>query len=81
MRTIAACLIFLLVAYLGLGAYAGYRVAQGIDNAEASSLVTRVGARVMGRPKVERLAIRAGHVPGWITRSPSFWWTLHAAGR
>ena len=79
MRTIAACFIFLLIAYLGLTAYAGYRVAQGIDNAKASSLVTRVGAGVMGRRQVERLAIRAGHVPVWITQSPAFWWTLHAA--
>ena len=79
MRMIAACLVFLLVTYLGVTSYAGYRVAQGIDNAKASSLVTRAGADVMGRRRVERLAIRAGHVPAWITQSPSFWWTLHAA--
>ncbi|HZZ63900.1 MAG TPA: hypothetical protein VFE17_00250 [Candidatus Baltobacteraceae bacterium] len=79
MRTITACVICLLAAYLGVTAYAGYRVAQGIDNAKATSLVTRAGAGLMGRRQVERLAIRAGHVPAWITRSPSFWWTLHAA--
>lgn len=79
MRTIAACFIFLLAAYLGLTAYAGLRVARGIQNAKASSVVTRVGAEVIGHRMVERLALRTANLPAWITRSPAFWWSLHAA--
>jgi hypothetical protein len=32
----------------------------------------------MGRDAVERVAIRKGNVPGWITQSPAFWATLRA---
>jgi hypothetical protein len=41
-------------------------------------VVTRVGARLMGRDAVEKVAIRKGKVPGWITKSPAFWAALHA---
>jgi len=70
--------VALAVAYGVLTAYAGFRVARGIDDAKASSLTTRVGARLMGRDAVERLAIRKGNVPVWVTRSPAFWLTLRA---
>ncbi|TAM90188.1 hypothetical protein EPN42_06200 [bacterium] len=71
--------LVVVLAYLLLAAYAGYRVARGIDDAKSSSLVTRVGAHLMGRNAVERLAITRGHVPGVLTASPTFWMALHAA--
>ena len=72
---LAACAV---LAYAALTSYAGFRVARGIDDAKASSVTTRVGARMMGRDAVERLAIRKGNVPGWITQSPAFWLTLRS---
>ncbi|HET7815093.1 MAG TPA: hypothetical protein VFL13_12050 [Candidatus Baltobacteraceae bacterium] len=78
MRFIAGLLIVCALAYAALTAYAGFRVARGIDDAKASSVVTRVGARLMGRDAIERVAIRRGGVPKWITQSPAFWWTLRA---
>ena len=66
------------LAYLTLAAYAGYRVARGIDEAKASSLLTRVGAHLMGRDAIERIAIERGHVPQLLTASPTFWIVLHA---
>ena len=79
MRLLFRTGLVVVLAYLLLGAYAGYRVARGIDDAKASSLVTRVGAHLMGRDAVERLAIVRGHVPGFLTASPTFWMALHAA--
>lgn len=70
--------VLVAVAYGALTAYAGFRVARGIDDAKASSAATRIGARLMGRDAVERLAIRKGNVPVWVTRSPAFWLTLRA---
>ncbi len=78
MRTLLSFLGLLVVCYLALTAYAGFRVARGIDDAKAQSVVTRVGARMMGRDAVERVAIRKGNVPPWITKSPAFWLTLRA---
>ena len=78
MRSIGIFVAAVVLAYTGLTAYAGFRVARGIDDAKASSVATRVGARVLGRDTVERLAIRQGGVPGWVTRSPAFWLTLRA---
>ncbi len=78
MRMLATLIILLVLAYSGLTAYAGFRVARGIDEAKASNVLTRVGARMMGRDAVEKVAIRKGGVPGWITQSPTFWWTLRA---
>lgn len=78
MRMLLSLAAALIVCYFVLTAYAGFRVARGIDDAKASSVVTRVGARMMGRDAVERVAIRKGHVPPWITRSPAFWITLRA---
>ena len=77
-RVVFRLAVFGLVAYVGLTAYAGFRVARGIDDAKASSLVTRVGAGMMGRDAVERVAIRKGNLPHWITQSPAFWLTLRA---
>lgn len=76
MRTVLSLVLLLALVYLVISAYAGFLVARGIDEAKASSVVTRIGARVMGRDAVEKLAIRKGNVPGWITESPSFWLTL-----
>lgn len=78
MRFTASLLVLLALVYAGLTAYAGFRVARGIDDAKASSVVTRVATRVMGRDAVERLAIRKGNVPHWITQSPAFWMALRA---
>lgn len=78
MRTLAALVIAIAVAYAGLTAYAGFRVARGIDDAKASSTVTRVATRLMGRDAVEHLAIRKGKLPHWITQSPAFWMALRA---
>lgn len=78
MRILATLLALFVLAYAGLTAYAGFRVARGIDEAKASSVVTRVATRMMGRDAVERLAIRKGNVPGWITQAPTFWMALRA---
>ena len=78
MSRVVALIAALALAYLALTAYAGFRVARGIDDAKASSTVTRVGASIMGRDAVERVAIRKGNVPRWITESPAFWLTLRA---
>jgi hypothetical protein len=78
MRPLLTVFVALVLCYAALTAYAGFRVARGIDDAKASSVVTRVGARLMGRDAVERVAIRKGNVPGWITQSPAFWIALHA---
>jgi hypothetical protein len=78
MRFLSTALILLVLAYAGLTAYAGFRVARGIDEAKGSSVVTRVATRVIGRDATERLAIRKGNVPGWITQSPAFWMALRA---
>ena len=78
MRFAFSLVIALAVAYAAFTAYAGFRVARGIDVAKASSVVTRVGVKVMGRDAVERVAIRKGNVPRWITDSPAFWIALRA---
>ena len=69
----------LAIAYVALTAYAGFRVARGIDDAKASSAATRIGSTLLGRDAVERIAIRKGNVPRWVTESPAFWLTLRAA--
>jgi hypothetical protein len=78
MRLLVSLVVFIALTYIALTAYAGFRVARGIDEAKAQSVVTRAGARLMGRDAVERLAIRKGNVPNWIVQSPAFWMTLHA---
>lgn len=78
MRSLFGVTVAALVLYLALGAYAGFRVARGIDSAKAHSVVTRVGARLLGKHAVERLAIRRGNVPAFLTESPTFWMALHA---
>jgi hypothetical protein len=79
MRLLLALFVLLMLSYVALTAYAGFRVARGIDQAKASSIVTRVGSGVIGRDAVERIAIRRGNVPNWITHSPAFWAALRAA--
>ena len=78
MRLVLSVVIAFAVLYAAFTAYVGFRVARGIDDAKASSVVTRVGARMMGRDALERLAIRKGNVPNWVTNSPAFWVTLRA---
>ena len=78
MRVFLTAVFLCVLGYTAITGYAGFLVARGIDDAKAHSVVTRVGARVMGRDAVDRIAIRKGKVPGWITQSPAFWATLHA---
>ena len=78
MRFLVAFAVGVAIAYVAVTAYAGFRVARGIDDAKAQNVVVRVGARMMGRDALERVAIRKGNVPKWITQSPAFWWTLRA---
>jgi hypothetical protein len=78
MNALVRFLVILALGYLVLTAYAGFRVARGIDEAKASSVATRVGAQMMGRDAIERVAIHEGNVPRWITESPTFWLTLRA---
>jgi hypothetical protein len=78
MRLLLTAVFLCVLAYTAITSYAGFLVARGIDDAKAHSVVTRVGARLMGRDAVERVAIRKGNVPGWITQSPAFWATLRA---
>lgn len=78
MRALMSLTLLLAVAYAALTAYAGFRVARGIDDAKASSVLTRVGARLLGRDEVENVAIRKGGIPPWIARSPAFWMALRA---
>ena len=77
-RSVLAIAVAAALVYVALTAYAGFRVARGIDQAKASSVVARVGTRLMGRDAVERLAIHRGKVPGWVTGSPAFWMALRA---
>lgn len=78
MRFVIAALLLCALAYTAVTGYAGFLVARGIDDAKARSTVTRVATRLMGRDAVDRVAIRKGRVPGWVTQSPAFWATLHA---
>lgn len=78
MRLFFAALFLCVFGYTAFTGYAGFLVARGIDDAKAKSVVTRVGARLMGRDAVERVAIRKGNVPNWITQSPAFWMALRA---
>lgn len=78
MRFVVTAAFLCVFAYAAVTGYAGFLVARGIDDAKAHSVVTRVGARIMGRDAVDNVAIRKGKVPAWITHSPAFWATLHA---
>lgn len=78
MRVFLAAAFLCVLGYTAITGYGGFLVARGIDQAKAHSLVTRVGARLVGRDAVEELAIRKGHVPRWMTQSPAFWVTLRA---
>ncbi|MFN2450111.1 MAG: hypothetical protein ABR508_10070 [Candidatus Baltobacteraceae bacterium] len=78
MRALIMFLLITALAYGALTAYAGFRVARGIGDAKARSAITRVAARMMGRDALEKVAIRRGRVPGWITQSPAFWWSLRS---
>lgn len=78
MRIAAIFLGICCAAYVFLTAYAGYLVARGIDDAKAKSVVTRVGAHLLGRDAIERIAIRQARIPGFVTGSPAFWIALRA---
>jgi hypothetical protein len=78
MRLLVVAVFLCVLGYTAVTGYAGFLVARGIDDAKARSVVTRVGARVIGRDAVEHAAIRKGKVPRWITQSPVFWMALRA---
>jgi hypothetical protein len=78
MRAFLGIVLLVVLGYAGVTAYVGFRVARGIDRARAGSIVTRITADVVGRDAIERLAIRKGNVPHWITQSPTFWMALRA---
>lgn len=78
MRLAFAATFLCALGYAAVTGYAGFLVARGIDDAKAHSVVTRVATTIMGRDAVERLAIRRGRVPQWVTQSPAFWMTLRA---
>lgn len=78
MRIFFAAVFLCALGYTAVTAYGGFLVARGIDDAKARSVVTRVGTRLMGRDAVERLALRKGNVPPWMTQSPAFWMALRA---
>lgn len=64
------------VLYCGFTAYCGWRVGTAIAQAEHHNLLVRLGAHIIGRDTVERLALRQANLPAFITRSPSFWTAL-----
>lgn len=79
MRSLLSLVLLFAVAYLAVTAYAGYRVGKGIEGAKHASVVTRIGADLLGRTRVERIAIERGGIPPWVTRSPAFWAALRAS--
>lgn len=69
---------WLLVLVLGyLVVTGGYGVVVGRDIAKAkNNPFAAVGATLVGRDAVERLAIAQMNVPAWATTSPAFWIAL-----
>ncbi|HUY41102.1 MAG TPA: hypothetical protein VMV82_05990 [Candidatus Dormibacteraeota bacterium] len=66
----------LALIYFGVTAYLGYRVGSAIHAAERRRIV-RAGAHVVGRPAVERYAIKRSGIPAFLVESPAFWYALH----
>lgn len=62
----------LALIYFGFTAYLGYRVGNGIHDAEQRRVV-RAGAHLIGRPMLERIAIRRSGLPDFLVQSPTFW--------
>ena len=81
MRTAALLVAAALLLYLGVTAYAGYRVGSAIRDAQRSNVEVRAGAAIFGERAIERIALRRAQLPAWITGSPAFWPALRRAER
>jgi hypothetical protein len=68
--------IVLLIAYLGVSAFYGYRVGRIIYEAKASNTYIAIASSMVGREETERYAITHLQVPEFITKSPAFWLAL-----
>lgn len=80
-RLIRSCirLIALLgLAYFGTTAYFGYRVGSAINQAKTHAL-TAIGATIVGRDRVERVAIKKSGLPDYAVASPTFWLALRVS--
>lgn len=76
LRALILAAAAILLLYFAVTAYAGYRVAGGIRQAERSNLLVRTGAEVLGPKAIERLALKRAELPSWLTASPTFWLAL-----
>jgi hypothetical protein len=65
----------LALVYFAATAYLGHRVGSAIHVAERRRLV-RVGTHLVGRPALERFAIRKSGLPAVLVESPTFWYAL-----
>jgi hypothetical protein len=75
-RTVITSAIVLLVVYLGLSAFYGYRVGRTIYQAKARNPYIAIASSMVGREETEQYAITHLQVPDFITKSPAFWLTL-----
>ena len=78
MRFFVGALCAIVVIYLAVSAYAGYRVGSAIADAKRNPLVA-VGSHLVGRDRLERYAVSRSKLPAYITESPSFWAALRAS--
>lgn len=78
MRFVVVAVLCVMVAYIGVTAYAGYRVGSAISAAKRNTLVA-IGERVVGREALERYAIKKSKLPDYITQAPPFWVALRAS--
>ena len=80
MRFINAVLrtaIFLVIAYLAVTAYFGFRVGREIEKAKTKNVLVNVAAD-LGRAYVEQAAVKVANLPAYVTDSPTFWWAMRA---
>jgi hypothetical protein len=75
-RVTFALAIVLLVAYLGVSAFYGYRVGRVIYEAKAKNAYIAIASSMIGREETEQYAITHLQVPDFITKSPAFWLAL-----
>lgn len=76
--TLLALVGALALVYLGVTAYLGFRVGSAIHAAEQRRIV-RAGAHLVGRPALERYAIRRSGLPDVLVQSPTFWLLMRRA--
>lgn len=78
MRFFVGLVCAVVVVYLGITAYAGYRVGTAIADAKRNPLVA-VGSHLVGRERLEEYAVKRSRLPRYVTESPSFWAALRAS--